>query len=222
MPGGADGGRESLPRDPTASPLAVLVSCRHPGRELRGTHGRRRSPPPHPHAVAPTTSWTRSWTSSVLPCTAASGRHAHPPLISFRTADQSAIDNASAAAAATAWWTVRSTSAASELSSPGPPPERVAGAVRREAEVQVRCVISEHIHVGLLGMCGIAQRSRSSRENHSQRGGFRTVQVGDERYVPARLQMGEAGDRAPQHGRQPPLLVLPQPMRVKYASAISG
>jgi hypothetical protein len=75
--------------------------------------------------------------------------------------------------------------------------------------MQVRDVVAEDIDVDLLRIGGLAQGASDAGEDCAQRGGFWSVQLGDERDVAAGLKVGESGDRALRDAGQPPPGVLP-------------
>jgi hypothetical protein len=75
--------------------------------------------------------------------------------------------------------------------------------------MQVRDVVAKDINVDLLGISGLAQGTGDAGEDCAQRGGFWSVQLGNERDVAAGLKVGESGDRPLRDTGEPPLGVLP-------------
>ena len=59
--------------------------------------------------------------------------------------------------------------------------------------MQVRDVVAKDIDVDLLGIGGLAQGAGDAGEDCAQRGGFWSVQLGNERDVAAGLKVGDPG-----------------------------
>ena len=72
--------------------------------------------------------------------------------------------------------------------------QAVPGTVRGEIEMQVRNVVAKDIYVDLLGISGLAQGAGDAGEDCAQRGGFWSVQLGNERDWRRGSRWAESGD----------------------------